>query len=509
MIENLKKFYKKTTFIIEFLLSILLGVFVLQLLWTKQETGAYSFNILFKLILIGLPLLTIIITNFYYYRKDIAKIFLTAIIPIGLLYIFVLLPDGIPDERAHYLRIYDVSMGNIITPLGEDGKGRLNVPLDLEECRTENITNYADVHKQIKLESNYKEMVQVEETTKTYSALPYIPGAIVCAICRLFSVNMVVLIYLIRIINFIVSITLIYLAIKIVPFGKLLFAVYSFTPMFIQQIASASFDSMLHSIIMLFIAYSMYLMYRKKDLNLKDRLIYYILCIGIALCKYVYIPIIFINIFLLANKNIEKKNAVKLIIVSILISVLVAGAWFVFTSRYPDERQVIIERQVNAKEQVKQIIESPTEFLNTFTNTIKDKGEYYLYTFVGSLLGWLDIGIPTRYIIAFIVLLLGAPFFENHEYQFNRKEKLWCIFIGIGIFVLVLVGLYLTWTTVGASIIEGVQGRYFIPIVILLLLTLCMKNNYVKVKNINVVFMVLVMILNILTLNVVQGFYII
>ena len=49
-------------------------------------------------------------------------------------------------------------------------------------------------------------------------------------------------------------------------------------------------------------------------------------------------------------------------------------------------------------------------------------------------------------------------------------------------FHIILAGLYLGWGVITDTIIQGVQGRYFIPIVILLLLAMVRKKNIALTK---------------------------
>lgn len=79
-----------------------------------------------------------------------------------------------------------------------------------------------------------------------------------------------------------------------------------------------------------------------------------------------------------------------------------------------------------------------------------------------------------------LFLLFTTPFVENNVNVLNKKEKALSLLIVFGIFVIIVVGFYITWTIVGAEYITGVQGRYFLPIGIILLLSCCLKNNYIK-----------------------------
>src|SRR5574344_1664276 len=102
--NKLNKIYDNTIFIIEILLSIIMGYYILKLLCNYQETLQFSKIMITVSIIIVIPIILIILINLYKYRKCVQKLFLTVIIPIGILYAFMMLPDGGPDEKAHYYR---------------------------------------------------------------------------------------------------------------------------------------------------------------------------------------------------------------------------------------------------------------------------------------------------------------------------------------------------------------------------------------------------------------------
>ena len=58
---------------------------------------------------------------------------------------------------------------------------------------------------------------------------------------------------------------------------------------------------------------------------------------------------------------------------------------------------------------------------------------------------------------------------DNYEkIDLTRLEKWFMIFIVISTIILMSTSLYLQWTPVGSRLIEGIQGRYFIPLFALL-----------------------------------------
>ena len=73
--------------------------------------------------------------------------------------------------------------------------------------------------------------------------------------------------YIARILNLIVGLILGYYSIKLIPFGKLLLTIYMFLPMYFQQEASISADSLINSVAIFFIAYNLYFESNERTLT--------------------------------------------------------------------------------------------------------------------------------------------------------------------------------------------------------------------------------------------------
>lgn len=93
-------------------------------------------------------------------------------------------------------------------------------------------------------------------------------------------------------------------------------------------------------------------------------------------------------------------------------------------------------------------------------------------------------------------MLIIATLSEKNKEEFNIKNKIWLMLISAGVILLVEIAMYTGFTPIGAEFIGGVQGRYFIPVYILLLLCLSKKNNYVKIKNSENIYALISAILN-------------
>ena len=186
-----------------------------------------------------------------------------------------------------------------------------------------------------------------------------------------------------------------------------------------------------------------------------------------------------------------------------IICVAIVGINYVYsTSLVNPSAQVYYEAQnVNGTEQIKGVLKAPISFIKVLKNTMEVYGESYLFGMIASPLGWLDIVVSPLITIAFLVLVLFSSMIEKNEVAFSRKQKIWNFLIILGTALLIIGAMYISWTGVGAEVVEGVQGRYFIPLLPLLLFCISMKQNYVKWNYIHIDLPIVLVLLNGITLN--------
>ena len=102
-------------------------------------------------------------------------------------------------------------------------------------------------------------------------------------------------------------------------------------------------------------------------------------------------------------------------------------------------------------------------------------------TCVGLRLGWLNIIIPATVGIIFYIMLLAVTFLcSEHSFSLKNTDIVFFILTFFTGTILIFTSEYVGWTALRAEIIEGVQGRYFIPILPCLMLPFAYKNHFVK-----------------------------
>ena len=511
IIKKVVEFYYKfkINYILEFILAIPFTIFLLRLRYDKIHTGVWFLNELIPTVILGVLIIAIIITNIIKQKSTLEKMFLSFAIPIGMMYAIYMIPTYVPDENAHVYRAYQISIGNFIEIREEDKSSYVDIPENIVESMITSVNNYTDLFNKIEGNNDYSQTTEKSNAAQSYFPTLYALSAIGMFVGKTLLLNPIVTMYLAKILNFIAFLVLGYWSIKKIPFGKLVVLTYLMLPMVLQQAISVSADSLTNSVAIFFIAYTLYLVKRDTVMTKKEEIFYYILVAFIALAKIAYMPMVAISWLFIGNKNYNKKHKLRVILISTIMGVILSLGWYTFSSiNYPDDRSYLAENGVNSGEQIKYIISHPIEYIKVILRTIYYQGETYLYMFVGKNLGWLDINTKMIVIIGFMILAVFSPFLIKEKITFNNKERLWILAVFAGIFAITLTGLYLGWTTVGAPLVTGIQGRYFIPIGILLLLCMCVKGKFLEFKHINIAYPILLSLLNLSILNSIIWYFV-
>lgn len=411
---------------------------------------------------------------------DISKIFLIIIIPLGLIHVFLSPLGRIPDEIYHSRRAYEVSLGHLITDIDEvnDERGRM-LPQDLRVVVSENIS-YEVMKDRIKLvEEQYAgtEDFMTFPNVAVYTFISYVPQALGIAITRIFTSNILVILYAGRIVNFAFFVTIIYFAIRKLPLKKLAVLLIAALPIGIQQAASLSPDALTNALSIYFVAYVLHLIYRDEKLTRKDYIMLTITSILVALIKIIYLPLCAL-VFLIPEKKFDsRKKKWGILIAIFVVSVILNLVWLKFAnSRYP-----MAYHGANQKEQISFILEDPYRYIQTCFRDLHMRIDFYIYGLVGKDLSHIDIDMSNIMLMALLFLLLYSFIIDdNDKVKPNFIVKGFFFIIFLAIVALLYTSEYLTWNPVGNYWVNGIQPRYFIPM--LLLVAVVCNINSIKVE---------------------------
>jgi uncharacterized membrane protein len=136
-------------------------------------------------------------------------------------------------------------------------------------------------------------------------------------------------------------------------------------------------------------------------------------------------------------------------------------------SRNPEEPIVI-----DPAAQIALVLSAPHYLAGAITRTLREDGVTYAAQFVGTL-GWLDTFLPAPFRVLYLAVLVVTAVSDSAAgTRLGPRNRLVLVALGLGSILLLMTIAYVMWNRVGASLIYGLQGRYFIPIAPLLFLPL-------------------------------------
>ena len=420
------------------------------------------------------------ISTFIFYKEKIKpeKIFLYTVPAICILYIICIPTFKNHDELYHWYRGYEVSIGRLATGVEGDILGT-EMPENISKPTTKDWTKitYKNVieYMNLGLETE-KQTILYSETSAVYSFIQYLPQGIGIFIARLFTDKVLLLAYGGRIVNMLVSLIFIYFAIKKIPFGKKIILLMSYLPIAIEGFTSLSPDAMTISVAFLYISYILSLTFdtRNNIIGKKQIIILTILSIIVALCKIVYIPLV-ILLFIIPKEKFKNEKKVNTIIFIILIAFAINFIWLGISSIYLSKF-----REGDSLVQVKSLLIHPIRYIQNCLYTLNLNGSSYITTMFGERLGWGEL-ISVHSIVPYTLFIMAIYITisdKSIKEKFDVYQNLIIIFVLLSIIALIFTSLYVQWTTCESDSIAGIQGRYFIPILPLIMIEI---GNKVKI----------------------------
>lgn len=500
------------------IISIIILIIIMGYLFNKYRPTDKPFSFMIIYIIVAVCICSLLfwgINQILEGKYRIEKLFLTCAIPLGLIYTLLIPPGIVPDEWVHMHNTF--SLSSQIMNKEENQKITMkNSEIELynQQITTGNNDYYDYIYSNIFSISNDNKYSNIEiESVGLGQLFGYFPAVIGTTVSRVLHLGAVTTVYIARLCNFIFYLTFTYFALKKIPFGKVLLFAISMLPMASHQMFSLSYDTIINSASFFCIAYGMFFVYQSSEVELKDVIMYGLSGIlllankGSAYAFILVIPIL-AKYFNPNGEPYAKKTKIIIFLIIIICIILLNYRSFVNTEQTsPIEAvsgQSVVPWAGLPSYTLSQMISDIPGTIQLFLNTLILKGGYYVNTAIGSLMGWLVIPVPTWIINSWIGILIISAFVEksNHE-VFTHEHKLLYFLIAIGVILVVMLAMALAWTPSGYEVIEGVQGRYYIPIIFLLLIPLQNSKIYLNDKLVNILITVILIMSVITVINLV------
>ena len=247
-----------------------------------------------------------------------------------------------------------------------------------------------------------------------------------------------------RVANAIAGVLLVMLAMRMAPDIGWIFGAVGLTPMFLFLAGTFSADVVTTGLAFCTAAAALR----------GTRSLFAASAIPLSLTKPAYFLVAFIA---------PKKRLIAILLL-VVIGVAVA-AWTTSAAYYPMRADVFTD----ARQQTAHVIHYPLRFLRVAALDYAHNITTYFEQLIGRL-GWLDVFLPRFVRIAFALLFAYAALTVRVAPSLRDRALILAIFVAT--LFIVSLSQYLIWTPVNAEEIHGIQGRYFLPVVPLLLIAL-------------------------------------
>jgi uncharacterized membrane protein len=390
-----------------------------------------------------------------------------------LIFTFLVPPFQKSDEPAHYYRA--VSLTNLAFVCSKDANGQYYFNMKQRYAGLPAEMHVWDVAFQYNkkfdlawLRTDFSQPF-FNETVPVYDTcnLPpvgYVPNALGILAGKPFQ-NPLIGFYLGRIFGALFFIGAVVLALRIVPQRyKLVVYLYAAIPMVLHQVGAISYDAVHLSLFPLLFAYVTRFLTVDEAIKPRDLLVFMgLLWWTINVRSFAYDPLLLL-FFLVPHQRIATPFAKYVRVTGAFVG-FTAVTTGVFGMLYLSEDHLLTPDSVgiSASSQVKFVLLHPWDFVAASYRTLQIHGELLMRQGIGDF-GWIDYAFNfVPYYAVVVVAGLLVYYVMERDLLVIKPAQLAVLWVALaGTLAALFLSLYAVWSPVGAGVVGGLQGRYFL-----------------------------------------------
>lgn len=459
-----------------------------------------SLSVLFVGLIFPLIVVALYVSFPFLKRKGFSQygLFAATLASLGFFYIVIFPPFLVPDSLYHYESAYQYSNCLLfLFPIEAESMFMRDIDKDFMVNHTFALSNgfYHSIANQLMLPAESNEINWADLSGMTGNLAPTLlsnppqlrlPSALGIAVARLLGLNPLLTFYAGELCTLSVFVTLMYFTVKLAPIGKPIFVIGALLPMTLHVAGSYSYDSTIIGMAFLLSAFLLKMIYRTDPIEKHEVIVSLAIMALLAPCKVVYFFIGLLAFMVPTARFSSIRSAYLYRFAMIGVSLLFIGFFRLDSIAAlvvdPETQGEIVLDKRGTEEghfySISDLVSDPLATIGIMVRTLFETGDHNLRTLIGGSLGWFDgnIGAPWFFVISFLLLVLMAMLPTPDEPKTNFTSRL--AFGGVALIVIACVeaSMLLGWTFTTESVIQGVQGRYFLPILPLALLALRPKT---------------------------------
>ena len=394
------------------------------------------------------------------------RFYLLSVLCLSAIYFLLMLPWSAPDTGAHFQAAYRLS--NMMLGM-EEWAGRLadiSFYTNVWSGKNPSMDDYYCVYSNLTRNAIQTELIawpNPQYRMEYYSILCYLPQTIGFVIGRFLNLGTVMMIYLGRACMLIAYIGCGYHAVKKIPVGKYIMGGVLLLPMSLMMASAISYDPLVLVASANFIALIFNLEQEpSKKFTWIECMVWAFVLGGVKGGGYLLLlPLVFV----LFEKKRKGMGTIWILLAGgisvLLFDVILPAGSTLF--------QFGVEGSGNLY--ISYMFKEPMKFLTMCAESYFQCLDYLVINMAGTHIAWLENTIPAFIIVGMVAALIIISIYEKDQIKLQRKEK--CTMLFVIILTLFLTpAMLLSWTPAGSSLVAGLQGRYYLPILPLLLLML-------------------------------------
>lgn len=415
-------------------------------------------------------------------------VFLVISVIFGIIFIFTLAPLNGKDEFTHFPRAYLISEGTFWEERLPNNQYGGALPINISRMtdeyrnlsrasnRGQYVINKSQLFHSYNSNSNLgKPKVKAIFTSDaTYPPWDYVPSVIGIIFAKILHLPLIWYVYIARIFSLFLWASLTYMAIRIIPSGKWFLVALGLLPSSLTQAATISADGILNGLSWLVIALTLSVIARRYVLSIPKLLLISFLMLYLALIKDGYWLIAVMPLIIPASLLPKKINPIIYKVTTLLV-LICASVWFFLKTAKTVSGIVLTPTQgvyVNSNQQIHYVLHHLILFISRTLWLPFTKAFDTIYLSM--------VGVLTNRLVYLSILVMFLLFFGLYLalsqtkqilalIQYRRRVVLSALIVIVGTYLLIGLALYVGNSQVGGSIINALDGRYYLPLAPLLL----------------------------------------
>ena len=309
----------------------------------------------------------------------------------------------------------------------------------------------------------------------------YIPSIIGVKLGELYKQNPIVVHWWARAFGLFAYLLIVFFAIRIMPVHKNVMMLVALAPMSLYQASSVTYDTLCNASTFLMIACILKWLWQKEEVTIRELGLFFLALVLQVFSKagYYFIPFLLLAV---PSKKFSFSYA-KIILVVLILAIIklpsITWSTYLHSSHYPAGESFQRDFSFGFSQNLSFHLHNIPGMIGDLLNNIAGKGKDWIIGAIGKF-GYSYTPLPQFWVFMYVLVLLVMATIDNDPlYKLSRMQRLISALVLLVSLGALIAGLYLNFSPIGNSMMFGVQGRYFIPILPLLLFQLygTLPNN--------------------------------